>query len=137
MHTKGSPVGSRYIASTGQAFAHAPQRMQSFFLTTTPPPFLWEYAPVGQAAAQGAGSQARQVRASNPVESPPEERMRMPAVSQESRLCTIRAQAREQEWQPMQRSMRGVVRIFMTASFRKAREPLTLMDTEKSYERNS
>jgi len=71
---------------------------------------------VGQAAAQGAGSQARQTRASNPVESPPDDRMRIPAVSQESRLCTIRLQAREHEWQPMQRSMRGVVRIFMAFS---------------------
>jgi hypothetical protein len=31
-----------YIASTGQALAQSPQRMQSFFRTTTPPPFLWE-----------------------------------------------------------------------------------------------
>jgi hypothetical protein len=91
--------------------------MQSFFLTTTPPPFLCEYAPVGQAFTQGAGSQARQVRASNPVDRPPEDRMRIPAVSQESRLCTRRAQASEQEWHPMQRSIRGVVNIFMTGSF--------------------
>src|SRR5574340_1424256 len=90
--------------------------MQSFFFTTTPPPFLWEYAPVGQAATQGAGSQARQSCASNPVASPPEERMRIPAVSQDRRLCTSRAQASEQEWHPMQRSIRGVVRIFMALS---------------------
>src|SRR5512143_1247720 len=113
MQTKGSPVASRYIASTGQAFAHAPQRMQSFFFTTTPPPFLWEYAPVGQADTQGAGSQTRQSRASNPVERPPEDLIRIPAVSQESRLCTSRAQASEHEWHPMQRSILGVVRIFM------------------------
>jgi hypothetical protein len=104
------------MASTGQAFAQSPQRMQRFFFTMTPPPFRCVYAPVGQAAAQGAGSQARQVRASNPVESPPEDRMRIPAVSQESLLCTMRLQAREQEWHPMQRSMRGVVRIFMICS---------------------
>jgi len=90
--------------------------MQSFFLTTTPPPFLWEYAPVGQAITQGAGSQARQSRASNPVERPPEDLMRIPAVSQDRRLCTIRAQASEQEWHPMQRSILGVGRIFKTIS---------------------
>jgi hypothetical protein len=61
------------------------------------------------------------------VESPPDDRMRMPAVSQESRLCTIRAQAREHEWQPMQRSMRGVVRIFMAASIK-----CKFFDTEDS-----
>src|SRR5512135_374016 len=87
--------------------------MQSFFFTTTPPPFLWEYAPVGQAATQGAGSQARQSLASNPVERPPEDLMRIPAVSQERRLWTSRAQASEQEWHPMQRSIFGAVRIFM------------------------
>src|SRR5512139_3528917 len=101
------------MASTGQALAHSPQRMQRFLRTSTPPPFRCVYAPVGQAAAQGAGSQARQVRASNPVDNPPDDRMRIPAVSQERRLCTIRAQAREQEWQPMQRSILGVVRIFI------------------------
>jgi hypothetical protein len=68
---------------------------------------------VGQACAQGAGSQARQVRASNPVDNPPDDRMRMPAVSQDNRLCTRRAQAREQEWQPIQRSILGVIKIFM------------------------
>jgi hypothetical protein len=87
--------------------------MQSFFLTTTPPPLRWEKAPVGQASAQGAGRQARQILASNPVESPPDEAMRMPAVSQESRLWIRRAQASEQEWQPMHLSIRGAVRIFM------------------------
>src|SRR5512137_803599 len=105
------------MASTGQALAHSPHLMQRFLRTTTPPPFRCVYAPVGQAAAQGAGSQARQTLASKPVESPPADRMRMPDVSHESRLWTIRAQAREQEWQPMQRSMRGVVRIFMIDSF--------------------
>jgi len=85
------------MASTGQAFAHAPQRMHSFFLTTTPPPFRCEKAPVGQARAQGAGSQAKQGLASKPVERPPVDRIRIPAVSQERRLCTTRAQAREQE----------------------------------------
>src|SRR5512146_756394 len=104
------------MASTGQAFAHSPHRMQRLFFTITPPPFRWEYAPVGQASAQGAGLQARQARASNPVESPPDERMRLPALSHESCLCTWRAQEREQEWQPMQRSIRGVVRIFIVVS---------------------
>ncbi len=40
----------------------------------------------------------------------------MPAVSQDKRLCTSRAQASEQEWQPMHRSMRGVVKIFIKGS---------------------
>ena len=100
------------MASTGQALAHCPQRMQSFFLTMTPPPLRWEYAPVGHAFAQGAGSQARQGLASNPVDRPPDEIIRIPAVSQDRRLWTCLAQAREQEWHPMHRSMRGVVRIF-------------------------
>jgi hypothetical protein len=91
--------------------------MQSFARTTTPPPLRWEKAPVGQAAAQGAGSQARQVRASKPVDSPPEEAMRMPAVFQDRFWCTSRAQASEQEWQPMQRSMRGAVKIFIESTF--------------------
>jgi hypothetical protein len=56
----------------------------------------------------------RQVRASNPVDNPPDDRMRMPAVSQESRLCTRRAQASEQEWQPMHRFILGVVNIFIS-----------------------
>jgi len=85
------------MASTGQALAQASQRMHSFFLTTTPPPFLCEKAPVGQAMAQGAGSQARQGLASKPVERPPVDLIRIPALSQESCLCTSRAQAREQE----------------------------------------
>jgi len=34
-------------------------------------------------------------------------------VSQDRRLCTSRAQASEHEWHPMQRSILGVVRIFM------------------------
>jgi hypothetical protein len=42
--------------------------------------------------------------------------MRIPAVSQDSFLCTRRAQASEQEWQPMQRSILGVVRIFIAIS---------------------
>jgi len=73
---------------------------------------------VGQAAAQGAGRQARQVLASKPVERPPEEEMRIPAVSHERSLCTWRAQAREHEWHPMHLSIRGAVRIFINASFR-------------------
>jgi len=68
---------------------------------------------VGQASTQGAGSQARQVLASNPVDSPPDEAIRMPAVSHDRFLCTSLAQAREQEWQPIQRSILGVVKIFM------------------------
>jgi len=71
---------------------------------------------VGQTMAQGAGRHARQVLASKPVESPPEERMRIPAVFQERRLCTSRAQAREQEWQPMHRSILGAVSLFMMNS---------------------
>jgi len=71
--------------------------MQIFFRTMTPPPRRWEKAPVGQASAQGAGSQARQGLASKPVDRPPVDRIRIPAVSQERRLCTKRAQAKEQE----------------------------------------
>src|SRR5512135_2838386 len=104
------------MASTGHAFAQAPQLMQSFFLTTTPPPFLWEYAPVGQAATQGAGSQARQRRASNPVERPPETLMRIPPGPEDRRLSTSRAQRSQQQWLPLQRSILGVVRIFMALS---------------------
>jgi hypothetical protein len=101
------------MASTGQARAHAPQWMQMLFRTMTPPPSRCEYAPVGQASAHGAtGSQARQCLASYPVESPPVDLMRMPALFHERFLYTYRAQAKEQEWQPMQRSILGVVRIF-------------------------
>jgi hypothetical protein len=71
--------------------------MHRFFLTTTPPPLRCENAPVGQAVAHGAGLQARQGFASNPVDNPPEEKMRMPAVSHDRRLCTSLAQASEQE----------------------------------------
>jgi hypothetical protein len=71
--------------------------MHSFFFTITPPPFRCEKAPVGHASAQGAGLQARQVRASKPVDNPPEDLIRIPAVSHESFLCTCRAQASEQE----------------------------------------
>jgi hypothetical protein len=53
--------------------------------------------------------------ASKPVDNPPEDRMRMPAVSQGRRLCTSRAHAKEQAWQPIQRSILGVVNIFMGA----------------------
>jgi len=87
--------------------------MQSFFLTMTPPPLRWEKAPVGQASAQGAGLQARQILASKPVDIPPDEIMRMPAASHDSFLYTCRAQAREHELHPMHRSIRGVVSIFM------------------------
>ena len=41
----------------------------------------------------------------------------MPAVSQDKRLCTSLAQASEHEWQPMHRSMRGVVKIFLEGCF--------------------
>src|SRR5271157_1221023 len=104
------------MASTGQALAHLPQRMQRFLRTITPPSLRWLYAPVGQASAQGAGSQATHVLATKPVESPPDEPMRIPAVSHERFLCIRRAQAKEQEWQPMQRSILGVVKIFMLSS---------------------
>ena len=64
--------------------------------------------------------------------------MRMPAVSQESCLCTIRLQASEQEWQPMQRSMRGVVRIFMAfpliSEYRLLRKAFDTDDTDKGYD---
>jgi hypothetical protein len=40
----------------------------------------------------------------------------MPAVSQERRLWTILAQASEQEWQPIQRSIREAVKIFTRSS---------------------
>jgi hypothetical protein len=69
---------------------------------------------VGQANTQGAGSQARQVLASKPVDSPPDEAMRMPAVSHDRFLCISLAHAREQEWQPIQRSILGVVNTFIT-----------------------
>jgi hypothetical protein len=87
--------------------------MHRSFFTITPPPLRWRNAPVGQASAQGAGRQARQVLASKPVESPPEETIRIPAESQETRLYTRRAQASEQELQPMHRSILGVVKTFM------------------------
>jgi len=67
----------------GQAVTQLPQLMQSFFFTMTPPPLRLEKAPVGQASAQGAGSQARQWLAVNPVVNPPEDLIRIPAVSQE------------------------------------------------------
>ncbi len=70
---------------------------------------------MGQASTQGAGSQATQVLASNPEDKPPAEAILIPAVSQERFLWTSLAQASEQEWQPMQRSILGVVRIFMVA----------------------
>jgi hypothetical protein len=70
--------------------------MQSFLLTITPPPFRWKKAPVGQASAQGAGLQARQGLDSKPVDNPPDDEIRMPAVSQDNRLFTSRAQANEQ-----------------------------------------
>ncbi len=54
-----------------------------FFLHNNAPPFRYEKAPVGQAVAQGAGSQARQWLALKPVVSPPEDLMRIPAVSQD------------------------------------------------------
>jgi hypothetical protein len=43
--------------------------------------------------------------------------MRIPAVSQDRRLCTSRAQAREHEWQPIHRSILGAVKIFMAHSY--------------------
>ncbi|SPD75587.1 hypothetical protein PITCH_A650008 [uncultured Desulfobacterium sp.] len=86
--------------------------MQSFFLTTTPPPLRCEYAPVGQDWVQGAGLQARHILASKPVERPPDEMIRMPAVSHDRRLWINRPHAREQEWHPMQRSILGVVNVF-------------------------
>lgn len=102
------------MASTGQARAHFPQRMQRLRRKTTPPPLRWEKEPVGQASAQGAGLQARHTFASNPVDNPPEEAMRIPAVSQESRLYTNRAQAKEQEWQPIHLSIREAFRTFIS-----------------------
>jgi hypothetical protein len=53
--------------------------------------------------------------AAKPVVSPPNVAIRMPAASHESVLYTRRAQAKEHEWQPMQRSILGVVKIFMLA----------------------
>ena len=38
--------------------------------------------------------------------------MRIPAVSQDNLLCTNRAQASEQEWQPIHLSILGVVSTF-------------------------
>ncbi len=85
------------MASTGQAATQSPQLIQSFFFTITPPPLRLEKALVGQAEAQGAGSQARQWLALNPVVSPPDDLIRIPAVSQEIRLWTSLAQAKVQE----------------------------------------
>ena len=93
-HTCGSLSAVRNTASTGQARAHSPQRMHCFLRTTTPPPARCVNAPVGQAAAHGAGSQARQVRASKPVDRPPAEAMRIPAVFQE-RILVHQARAGE------------------------------------------
>jgi hypothetical protein len=45
----------------------------------------------------GAGSHARQTLASNPVDNPPAEAMRIPAVSQDRSLWTTLEQASEQE----------------------------------------
>jgi predicted naringenin-chalcone synthase len=82
----------------------------------TPPPFFLSFmAPVGQTSAQGAGEQARQTLATNPVERPPEDAILIPAVFHDSNLCTNRAQAKEQEWQPMQRSIREAVNIFISS----------------------
>ena len=102
------------MASTGQASAHLPQRIQRSFLWMTPPPFLRPLmAPVGQTSAQGAGEQAIQTLATKPVESPPDEAILIPAVFHESSLCTSRAHAKEQEWQPMHRSIREAVKVFI------------------------
>jgi len=48
--------------------------------------------------------------ATNPVDRPPEEVIRIPAVDQD------RPQAREQEWQPIHCSIRGVVSVFIIVS---------------------
>jgi hypothetical protein len=101
------------MASMGQAVTQSPQLMQSFFFTMTPPPLREVKAPVGQTAAHGAGLQERQWFAVNPVVRPPEDFILMPAVSQDISLCTRRAHASEQEWQPMQRSILGVVSFFI------------------------
>jgi hypothetical protein len=114
MQTKTWPRRSWAMASTGQAATHLPHWMQSFFCCMTPPPFSRLRLPVGQAVAQGAGSQARQTLARKPEDMPPEDWMRMPAFSQDRHLCTTRAQAREQEWQPMHRSMRVALSCFMS-----------------------
>jgi len=79
----------------------------------TPPPLRWEKAEVGQASAQGAGSQARQRTARKPEDMPPEDSIRMPAQVQLSFLWIIRAQDSEQEWQPVHWSIRGVVKSFI------------------------
>jgi hypothetical protein len=66
-------------------------------------------------AAQGAGSHARQRTATKPVDSPPEEWIRIPDVDHETRWWIRRAQASAQEWQPIHRSIRGVVNNFIRA----------------------
>ena len=53
--------------------------------------------------------------------------MRIPAVSHERNLCTSRAQAREQEWQPMHLSIRGAVKIFMENPYLSSRTILLII----------
>ncbi len=102
MQTTGKGVVlSKTIALAGHAFAHWPQLMHFLVIIKTPPSLRSLQAPVGQAAAHAAGLQARHMVASNPVVSPPDVRIVMPAWFQESFWCTRRAQARAHAWQPI------------------------------------
>jgi len=74
------------MASTGHALAHSPHRIHNFFFWMTPPSLRCDNEPVGHASAQGAGSHARQTRASKPVDNPPDEEMRMPALFHDKNL---------------------------------------------------
>jgi len=87
--------------------------MQYFFLWMMPPSLRWVNASVGHALAHGAGSQARQSLASKPVDNPPAEAMRIPALFHDKNLWTCLEQDREHEWQPIQRSMRAALRAFI------------------------
>jgi len=73
------------MAGTGQLSRQSPHPLHNLFLKIIPPPVRSIKAPVLQAAAHGAESQAKQWFATNPVESPPEEWMRIPAVFHDTR----------------------------------------------------
>jgi len=66
---------AKWMAFTAQASAHFLHLMHFFSLWTTPPPFLSDIAPVGQAIAQALSSlQAKQCIAKNLLVKPPSER---------------------------------------------------------------
>ena len=91
----GSGVKVNGVNRTGRGAVSA--LYAEFPFNNYPTAFALGKAPVGQAKAQGAGLQARQGFASKPVDRPPDDTIRMPAVSQDNLLFTSRAQASEQE----------------------------------------